>query len=109
MFDCVMPTRNARNGWLFTRYGDIKIRNAAHRNSLRPLDEQCGCYTCRNFTRGYLHHLNRVGEILGAQLNTIHNLHYYLELMGEMRTAIQTRTFDAFTRRFHEDRARGVD
>ncbi len=109
MFDCVMPTRNARNGWLFTRYGDIKIRNATHRNSLRPLDERCGCYTCRHFTRGYLHHLHRTGEILGAQLNTIHNLHYYLELMAEMRAAIETHTFDAFRARFHADRARGVD
>ncbi|HEY3537026.1 MAG TPA: tRNA guanosine(34) transglycosylase Tgt [Trinickia sp.] len=109
MFDCVMPTRNARNGWLFTRFGDIKIRNATHKNSLRPLDESCACYTCRNFTRGYLHHLHRVGEILGAQLNTIHNLHYYLELMREMREAIETRTFDAFRMRFAEERARGVD
>ncbi|MFL6670537.1 MAG: tRNA guanosine(34) transglycosylase Tgt, partial [Burkholderia ambifaria] len=78
MFDCVMPTRNARNGWLFTRFGDVKIRNATHKNSLKPLDPSCGCYTCQNFSRGYLHHLHRVGEILGAQLNTIHNLHYYL-------------------------------
>ncbi|MBN3847141.1 tRNA guanosine(34) transglycosylase Tgt [Paraburkholderia sp. Ac-20342] len=109
MFDCVMPTRNARNGWLFTRFGDIKIRNATHKNSLRPLDEQCGCYTCRNFTRGYLHHLHRVGEILGAQLNTIHNLHYYLELMQEMRDAIDAKMFDTFRKRFHEDRARGVE
>ena len=109
MFDCVMPTRNARNGWLFTRFGDIKIRNATHRNSLRPLDESCACYTCRHFTRGYLHHLHRVGEILGAQLNTIHNLHYYLELMREMREAIETRSFDAFRKRFAEERARGVE
>ena len=109
MFDCVMPTRNARNGWLFTRFGDIKIRNATHKNSLRPLDEQCGCYTCRNFTRGYLHHLHRVGEILGAQLNTIHNLHYYLELMQEMRDAIDAQMFDAFRKQFHENRARGTD
>ncbi|MFM0014226.1 tRNA guanosine(34) transglycosylase Tgt [Paraburkholderia sediminicola] len=109
MFDCVMPTRNARNGWLFTRFGDIKIRNAAHKNSLRPLDEQCGCYTCRNFTRGYLHHLHRVGEILGAQLNTIHNLHYYLELMQEMRDAIDAKLFEPFRKRFHENRARGID
>jgi queuine tRNA-ribosyltransferase len=109
MFDCVMPTRNARNGWLFTRFGDVKIRNATHKNSLRPLDEQCGCYTCRNFTRGYLHHLHRVGEILGAQLNTIHNLHYYLELMQEMRDAIEAHMFDAFRKLFHENRARGVD
>ena len=109
MFDCVMPTRNARNGWLFTRFGDIKIRNAQHRNSLRPLDESCTCYTCRHFTRGYLHHLHRVGEILGAQLNTIHNLHYYLELMGEIRAAIETQTFDAYRKRFAEERARGVE
>ncbi|MFM0061453.1 tRNA guanosine(34) transglycosylase Tgt [Paraburkholderia phytofirmans] len=108
MFDCVMPTRNARNGWLFTRFGDVKIRNAAHKNSLRPLDEQCGCYTCRNFTRGYLHHLHRVGEILGAQLNTIHNLHYYLELMQEIRDAIDAKMFEAFSKRFHENRARGT-
>ena len=78
MFDCVMPTRNARNGWLFTRLGDIKIRNAAPQGSLRPLDATCSCYTCRHFTRAYLHHLQRASEILGAQLNTIHNLHYYL-------------------------------
>jgi queuine tRNA-ribosyltransferase len=109
MFDCVMPTRNARNGWLFTRFGDIKIRNATHKNSLRPLDETCGCYTCRHFTRGYLHHLHRVGEILGAQLNTIHNLHYYLELMSEMREAIETGTFEAFRQRFRDERARGVE
>ncbi len=108
MFDCVMPTRNARNGWLFTRFGDVKIRNATHKNSLRPLDEQCGCYTCRNFTRGYLHHLHRVGEILGAQLNTIHNLHYYLELMQEMRDAIDAKMFEPFRQRFHENRARGA-
>ncbi|EKS9799876.1 MULTISPECIES: tRNA guanosine(34) transglycosylase Tgt [Burkholderia] len=109
MFDCVMPTRNARNGWLFTRFGDVKIRNATHKNSLKPLDASCTCYTCQNFSRGYLHHLHRVGEILGAQLNTIHNLHYYLQLMSEIREAIETHTFDAFRQRFAEDRARGVD
>ena len=76
MFDCVMPTRNARNGWLFTRYGDIKLRNAKHKHDLRPLDESCDCYCCRNFSRAYLHHLQKVNEILGARLNTIHNLHY---------------------------------
>jgi queuine tRNA-ribosyltransferase len=108
MFDCVMPTRNARNGWLFTRFGDVKIKNASHKASLRPLDESCSCYTCRNFTRGYLHHLHRTGEILGAQLNTIHNLHYYLELMGEIRQAIEAHEFDAFRARFHADRARGA-
>jgi queuine tRNA-ribosyltransferase len=108
MFDCVMPTRNARNGWLFTRFGDVKIKNASHKASLRPLDENCGCYTCRNFTRGYLHHLHRVGEILGAQLNTIHNLYYYLELMSEIREAVETHAFTAFRQRFHADRQRGA-
>ncbi|KKB63050.1 queuine tRNA-ribosyltransferase [Robbsia andropogonis] len=108
MFDCVMPTRNARNGWLFTRFGDLKIKNASFKNDLRPLDETCGCYTCKNFTRGYLHHLHRTGEILGAQLNTIHNLHYYLALMQEIRDAIDARQFDAFVKRFQTDRARGV-
>jgi queuine tRNA-ribosyltransferase len=108
MFDCVMPTRNARNGWLFTRFGDVKIKNAAHRNDPRPLDETCGCYTCRNFSRAYLHHLHRVGEILGARLNTIHNLYYYLQLMAEMREAIAGHRFEAFRRRFAEERARGT-
>ncbi|MCG1017545.1 MULTISPECIES: tRNA guanosine(34) transglycosylase Tgt [Burkholderiaceae] len=109
MFDCVMPTRNARNGWLFTRFGDLKIRNAMHRNDTRPLDESCACHTCRHFSRAYLHHLHRVGEILGAQLNTIHNLHYYLNLMQEIRDAIEAGTFNAFVTRFQADRARGVE
>ena len=110
MFDCVMPTRNARNGWLFTRFGDVKIRNArAQELAASPLDETCGCYTCRNFTRGYLHHLHRVGEILGAQLNTIHNLHYYLQLMQEIRDSIENHAFDAFVKQFKENRARGID
>ncbi|AOY92782.1 tRNA guanosine(34) transglycosylase Tgt [Cupriavidus sp. USMAA2-4] len=108
MFDCVMPTRNARNGWLFTRFGDVKIKNAAHRNDPRPLDESCECYTCRNFSRAYLHHLHRVGEILGARLNTIHNLYYYLQLMREMREAIEQHRFDAFRLQFAADRARGA-
>jgi queuine tRNA-ribosyltransferase len=89
MFDCVLPTRNARNGWLFTRSGDIKIRNARWRDDIQPLDAACACYTCRNFSRAYLHHLQRANEILGAQLNTLHNLHYYLELMRELRSAIE--------------------
>ncbi len=88
MFDCVLPTRNARNGWLFTRNGDVKIKNAAYRHDTRPLDAACSCYCCANFTRAYLHHLHHVNEILGARLNTIHNLHYYLGLMAEMRAAI---------------------
>ena len=107
MFDCVMPTRNARNGWLFTRFGDIKIKNARHKNEQIPLDETCTCYACQNFSRAYLHHLHRCGEILGAQLNTIHNLHFYLQLMDDMRSAIETGTFSAFRQRFADERARG--
>jgi queuine tRNA-ribosyltransferase len=108
MFDCVMPTRNARNGWLFTRFGDIKIKNARYKDDDKPLDETCDCYACRNFSRAYLHHLHRTGEILGARLNTIHNLHYYLQLMREMREAIDEGRFQAFTVQFHADRARGA-
>jgi len=88
MFDCVMPTRNARNGWLFTRNGVIRLRNSRYRCDTAPVDEACACYTCRHFTRAYLHHLHRVGEILGARLNTIHNLHYYHNLMAGLRDAI---------------------
>ena len=105
MFDCVMPTRNARNGMLFTRFGDIKIKNAQYRMDMRPLDEQCICYTCRNFTRAYLHHLHRIGEILGARLNTIHNLHYYQELMRGIRAAIEAGEFFGFVARFELQRA----
>ncbi len=105
MFDCVMPTRNARNGMLFTRNGDIKIKNAQYRLDLRPPDEQCACYTCRNFSRAYLHHLHRLNEILGARLNTIHNLYYYQQLMAGMRAAIESRQFEAFASRFKLDRA----
>ena len=96
MFDCVMPTRNARNGWLFTQYGDIKLRNTRYKMDTGPLDADCGCYTCRNFSRAYLHHLHRVGEILGSRLNTIHNLHYYQQLMSEMRAAIEQGHFAEF-------------
>ena len=107
MFDCVMPTRNARNGWLFTRFGDVKIRNAKHRDDPRPLDASCACHACRHFSRAYLHHLNRVDEILGAHLSTIHNLHYYLDLMRGMREAIEAGGFDAWRAAFAADRARG--
>jgi queuine tRNA-ribosyltransferase len=93
MFDCVLPTRNARNGWLFTRYGDIRIRNARYRDEVGPLDERCACYTCRHFTRAYLYHLQKANEILGARLNTLHNLHYYQELMRELRKAIEEKNF----------------
>jgi queuine tRNA-ribosyltransferase len=109
MFDCVLPTRNARNGWLYTRFGDIKIRNAKHRTDTRPVDEACGCYTCANFTRAYLHHLQRVNEILGARLNTIHNLHYYLWLAAGMREAIAGGRFAAWVAEFRRDRTRVVE
>lgn len=108
MFDCVMPTRNARNGWLFTRFGDIKIKNAKYKEDTRPLDENCTCYACKNFSRAYLHHLHRTGEILGARLNTIHNLHYYLELMRDIRAAIDDSQFAGFVVKFKADRARGA-
>ena len=109
MFDCVMPTRNARNGWLFTRYGDVKIRNARYRDDTRPLDPSCGCHTCGHFSRAYLHHLQRANEITGARLNTLHNLHFYLGLMREMREAIAEGRFEAWRGQFLADRARGID
>ncbi|MBX3649989.1 MAG: tRNA guanosine(34) transglycosylase Tgt [Burkholderiales bacterium] len=96
MFDCVLPTRNARNGWLYTRHGVIKLRNARYRDDLAPLDPDCACYTCLNFTRAYLHHLQRVNEMLGARLNTLHNLHYYQELMRGLRGAIGAGRLAAF-------------
>lgn len=108
MFDCVMPTRNARNGWLFTRFGDIKIKNARYKDDVQPLDASCACYACKNFSRAYLHHLHRTGEILGARLNTIHNLHYYLQLMQEIREAIEATQFSQFVLKFQQARARGV-
>jgi queuine tRNA-ribosyltransferase len=107
MFDCVLPTRNARNGWLFTRRGDVRIRNARHRNDTRPLDAQCRCYTCRNFSRAYLHHLQRTNEILGARLNTIHNLHFYLDLAAQSRAAIGEGRFAAWAAQLRAERAAG--
>ncbi len=98
MFDCVLPTRNARNGWLFTRFGDVRIRNARYRDDVEPLDPACACYTCRHFTRAYLYHLQKANEILGARLNTLHNLHYYQELMHELRSAIEKGTFPSRSR-----------
>ena len=109
MFDCVLPTRNARNGWLFTRYGDIKIRNARHRADTAPLDPGCSCYACRHFSRAYLHHLQRANEILGARLATIHNLYYYLTLLAELRQAIAAGTLAGYAEAFKADRARVVD
>jgi len=104
MFDCVLPTRNARNGWLYTRSGDVKIRNAKWRDDPRPLDESCACYACRNFSRAYLHHLQRAHEILGARLNTTHNLHYYLQLMRELREAIEVERLADVAARLIEQR-----
>src|SRR5213082_452842 len=109
MFDCVLPTRNARNGWLYTRRGDVKIRNARHRTDAQPLDDTCACYTCSNFSRAYLHHLQRVNEILGARLATIHNLHYYLSLMAGLRGAITADTVPAYVAGFHEHRGRVLE
>ena len=106
MFDCVLPTRNARNGWLFTRQGDIRIRNARYRSDTAPLDERCACYTCRNYTRAYLYHLDKTKEILGARLNTLHNLHYYQELMRDLRLAIEESRFHAKARELLEERTR---
>ncbi|MEP6703067.1 MAG: tRNA guanosine(34) transglycosylase Tgt, partial [Betaproteobacteria bacterium] len=109
MLDCVLPTRNARNGWLFTRFGDIKIRNAKHRDDTGPLDDTCGCYTCRNFSRAYLHHLQKVNEILGARLNTWHNLYYYQQLVAALRAALEAGTFSEFLQQFQQDRSRVLE
>ena len=106
MFDCVLPTRNARNGRLFTRSGDIRIRNARYRDDDAPLDERCACYTCRNFSRAYLYHLDKTKEILGARLNTLHNLHYYQELMRELRDSVEGGTFQKRSEELLKERAR---
>ncbi len=127
MFDCVMPTRNARNGHYFTRYGDLKIRNARYKSDQLPIDPSCSCYTCAGdaqsnlshtnstasthstgFSRSYLHHLDRCGEMLGPMLASIHNLHYFLNLVREMRAALDNEVFDSFVKKFHSDRARGI-
>ena len=109
LFDCVMPTRNARNGHLFTRFGDLRLRNARYRSDERPLDARCHCTACRGFSRAYLHHLDRCGEMLGPMLASIHNLHYYLNLMREVRDALDAGEFAGFAARFAADRAAGVD
>jgi queuine tRNA-ribosyltransferase len=103
MFDCVMPTRNGRNGYLFTSQGMVKIRNAQHRSADIPLDPECACYTCSNFSRAYLHHLDRCGEMLGAMLMTRHNLHYYHDLMARLRAGIETGTFRTLVDTLHND------
>ena len=109
MFDCVMPTRHARNGHLFTATGVLNIRNAAHASDTGPIDPQCGCYTCRNYSRAYLRHLDRCNEILGARLNTIHNLYFYLDLMRQMRAALDAGEFAAFAARTLAQRRAGPD
>ena len=101
MFDCVMPTRNARNGHLFTTEGVVKIRNAKHRHDTSPLDAECDCYTCQNFSRAYLHHLDKCGEILGAELNTIHNLRHYQRIMSELREAIAAERLEDYVQEFY--------
>ncbi|KPP97708.1 MAG: queuine tRNA-ribosyltransferase [Marinobacter sp. HL-58] len=108
MFDCVMPTRNARNGYLFTSTGIVKIRNARHRHDTSPLDTECDCYTCNNFSRSYLHHLDKCGEMLGSQLNTIHNLRYYQNVMAGLRGAIEAGTLSDFISDFYARRGETV-
>ena len=103
MFDCVMPTRNARNAYLFTSKGLLKLRNSRYRDDLNPIDENCDCYTCKTFSRSYLHHMDKCKEMLGAQLNTIHNLHYYQKLMRDLRSAIEQGTLADFAKSFQQD------
>jgi queuine tRNA-ribosyltransferase len=104
MYDCVLPTRNARNGWLYTRAGNVKIRNARYRADTGPLDDTCTCYTCTHFTRSYLHHLQKTNEILGARLNTLHNLHYYQSLMAELRQSIALGRLSDYASDFRDQR-----
>ena len=101
MFDCVIPTRNARTGFLYTRFGLLRIRNSRYREDMRPLDESCGCYTCQHYSRSYLRHLDKCGEILGVRLNTIHNLYYYQTLMGELREAISQGALSEYIKEFY--------
>lgn len=108
MFDCVMPTRNARNGHLFTHVGDVRIRNSKNKHDTQPLDESCGCYTCQNYSRSYLHHLDKCNEILGPRLNTIHNLYYYQELMQGLRAAIEADELESFVAEFYAKRGKAV-
>jgi queuine tRNA-ribosyltransferase len=108
MFDCVLPTRNARNGYLFTSQGTVKIRNSSNKDDTGPLDPACECYTCRNYSRAYLHHLDRAGEILSSRLNTIHNLHYYLRLMADLRQAIENRQLETYVREFYRQRGKSA-
>ena len=104
MFDCVIPTRNARTGYLYTRHGIVRIRNARYKDDMRPIDEDCTCHTCQNYTRSYLKHLDNCNEILGLRLNTIHNLHYYFKLMEDIRSSIRNNEFEVFIKNFYENR-----
>ena len=104
MFDCVIPTRNARTGYLYTRHGIVRIRNARYKDDMRPIDEDCTCHTCQNYTRSYLKHLDNCNEILGLRLNTIHNLHYYFKLMEDIRNSIRNNEFEVFIKNFYENR-----
>jgi len=108
MFDCVLPTRNARNGHLYVSDGIVKLRNSANKTDIRPLDAACGCYTCQNYSRAYLHHLDKCNEILGARLNTLHNLTYYQDLMSSLRAAIENQSLDVFRRDFYHQRGQTV-
>jgi len=108
MFDCVMPTRNARNGHLFTRFGDLRIRNARYKTDEQPLDATCACATCARFSRAYLHHLDRCGEMLAPMLASVHNLHFYATLMHGVRDALEAGRFAEFAAAFRADRERGV-
>jgi len=108
MFDCVMPTRNARNGHLFTSTGVVRLRNASHKSDTRPLDENCDCYTCKNYSRSYLKHLDKCNEMLGSHLNTVHNLRYYQNLMRGLREAIAEGRLDEFVDEFYALRGKSV-
>lgn len=108
MFDCVLPTRNARNDYIYTTRGDIRLRNARFRTDTQPIDSECGCYTCQNYSRAYLYHLSKCGEILGSRLNTIHNLHYYQSLMLSIRKALDNQRFAGFVAEFEYQRAQGA-
>ena len=108
MFDCVLPTRNARNGHLLARHGDVRIRNSGHRLDTNPVDSTCGCYTCQNYSRSYLRHLDKCNEILGSRLNTIHNLYYYQELMRELRAAIEAGSLEDYARDFYDKRGQNI-
>jgi len=109
MFDCVMPTRNARNGYYFTRQGELKIRNARFKLDTRPIDEECGCYTCRNYSRSYLKHLDRCKEMLGPHLATVHNLYFYQQLMADLRNAIENDGLAEYARQFLAAYSKGID